>query len=102
MPLIPTLHRVGRAGILTPVQGVQPKPIVISGVTRDNTGATLGSCVVDLFRTMDDVKVDTTTSDVSGNFFFYTVSGGQYYYAVAYKTGSPDVAGTTRQDLVGI
>jgi hypothetical protein len=72
----------------------------ITGVTRDSTGAVLGSCTVHLFRTSDDVKVDTTTSDASGNYSFVRIADATTYYCVAYKAGSPDVAGTTVNTLV--
>src|SRR6185503_17701353 len=74
----------------------------LTGVTKDSTGAALGNCVVDWFDTATDVKIDTTTSDASGLFEFRTA--GQppnAYYLVAYKPGSPDVAGTTVNTLVG-
>lgn len=71
----------------------------LTGVTKDSTGSALGGCVVQLFRVWDDGIVAETTSDGSGNFTFYpTVSGP--YYIVAYKTGAPDVAGTTVNTLV--
>jgi len=79
-----------------------PTSFRITGTTKDSTGAALGSCVVDWFRTSDDVKLDTVTSDANGLFEFRTA--GQppnAYYLVAYKTGSPDVAGTTVSTLVG-
>lgn len=72
----------------------------ITGITKDSAGSALGSCVVDLFRTSDDVRVDSTTSDGSGNFSFIPLAYGPYYI-VAYKAGSPDVAGTTVNTLVG-
>lgn len=74
----------------------------IVGTTKDANGVALGSCVVDWFRTSDDVKLDTVTSDANGLFEFRTA--GQppnAYYLVAYKAGSPDVAGTTVNTLVG-
>lgn len=74
----------------------------ITGVTKDGTGAPLGNCVVDWFRTSDDVKLDTVTSDADGIFEFRTA--GQppnAYYLVAYRAGSPDVAGTSANTLVG-
>lgn len=75
----------------------------LTGTTKDSTGAALGNCVVDWFRTSDDVKLDTTTSDANGLFEFRTA--GQpptTYYLVAYKAGSPDVAGTTVNTLTGL
>jgi hypothetical protein len=70
----------------------------LSGVTRDNAGAALGNCVVDLMRSSDDAKIAAVTSDASGNFAFYVLPPGPYYL-VAYKVGSPDVAGTTVNTL---
>lgn len=74
----------------------------IAGTTKDSTGAALGSCVVEWFDTATDQKLGTVTSDANGLFEFRTA--GQppnAYYLVAYKSGSPDVAGTTSQTLVG-
>jgi hypothetical protein len=74
---------------------------VISGITKDSAGATLGNCIVDLIRTNGDLFAHTTTSDASGNFTIYpTVTGP--FYIVAYKAGSPDVAGTTVNTLTPI
>lgn len=75
----------------------------IAGTTRDASGAPLGNCVVDWFNTADDLKFDTTTSDANGLFEFRTA--GQppnAYYLVAYKAGSPDVAGVSVNTLTGV
>ena len=93
-------------GVGPSFEGVLPLPtqpaLYISGVTKDSTGAPLANCVVTLYRTANDVCVEEITSDGSGNYAFSPVGLGQLYYIVAYKAGSPDVAGTTRNDLVGI
>lgn len=68
------------------------------GVSRDSAGAILGSCIIDLMYTAGDVLHLTTTSDASGNFRFDTMPNGPFYL-VAYKPGSPDVAGTTVNTL---
>jgi hypothetical protein len=73
----------------------------IEGVTRDGNGAPLGGCIVHLFETSTDILRDTIISDEIGHFAFVTTPGVQYYM-VAYLTGSPDVSGTTRHDLVGV
>lgn len=79
-----------------------PKTYNITGVTRDSAGAILGNCVVHLFRTTDDVEIDQVNSDASGNYIFSLgVSPQNQQYAVAYKAGSPDVAGTTVNTLTG-
>ena len=94
-------------GIPSILLGILPLPtlpkLTISGITRDSTGTILGGCVVELLRTQYDVKVDSTISDaVTGAYEFSVVGLGQQYYIVAYKSGSPDVAGTTRNDIIGI
>ena len=66
----------------------------IIGVSRNATGAALGTCVVKVFRTADDVLVASTTSDGSGNWTAYPNQPGPYYF-VEYKAGSPDVFGTS-------
>ena len=72
----------------------------ISGVTRDSGGTPLGGVVVDLFLTADDTKIAATVSDGAGNFSFGATAGP--YYLVAYKTGTPDVAGTSVNTLTGV
>ena len=74
----------------------------ISGVTRDSTGAALGSCRVEMFRTGGDVFVADTTSDGSGVFSITTPNNSGTFYLVAYKPGSPDVAGTTVNTLTAV
>ncbi len=78
-----------------------PNQLVISGVTKDSTGAALAGVTVKLYRTSDDALMATTTSDGSGNYSFANVGLGEAYYVTAYKAGSPDVAGTTVNTLVG-
>jgi hypothetical protein len=85
------------------VHGPLPLPAVfftMTGVTRDAFGAPLGACNVELFRSVDDVKIGDTTSDASGNFEFRGMVRGALHYVRAYKSGSPDVAGTTAETLV--
>lgn len=72
----------------------------ITGVTMDSTGAALGSCVVQLFRSSNDLLIEESTSDGSGNYSFTLPIAGPFYI-VAYKAGAPDVAGTTVNTLVG-
>ena len=76
---------------------------VISGVTKDSSGTPLGSCTVDLFLTDGDVLYGTTTSDASTGAYRFLVSGNSSdFYCVAYKAGSPDVAGVTVNTLYGV
>jgi len=85
-------------GFYDPTQRIQ---VAISGYTRDSAGAILPTCVVRLFRTLDDLEIDQTTSDGAGYYEFRTAIPVETYYVVAYKAGSPDVAGTTVNTLIG-
>lgn len=71
----------------------------ISGVSRGSTGTVLETCVIDLFATGSDQLIFSTVSDASGNFSFGNPGTGPFYI-VAYKVGSPDVAGTTLNTLL--
>lgn len=71
------------------------------GVTRDQYGAPVGGCVVQLFRTSDDLFIMEQTSDTSGNFLLQSWYSPDTHYIVAYKAGSPDIFGTTVNTLVG-
>lgn len=71
---------------------------LITGVTKDAAGAALGNCVVKLFNAATDALEQTTTSDASGNYSFIA-NKTKTFYCVAYKAGSPDVAGTTVNTL---
>lgn len=71
----------------------------LSGVTRNSTGAPLGLCVVKLFEAATDIEVGQTTSDGAGAFSFSLGNNAGFFYIVAYKAGSPDVAGTSVNTL---
>ncbi len=71
----------------------------ITGISRDSTGTILGLCRIELYITSNDQPVYTVTSDASGNFSFGNPGTGPFYI-VAYKVGSPDVAGTTVNTLL--
>lgn len=71
----------------------------IVGITRDSTGTVLGSCVIDLFVTGSDQVVASTVSGADGSFTFGNPGTGPFYL-VAYKVGSPDVAGTTANTIM--
>jgi hypothetical protein len=96
--------------------------VAISGVTRNNLGTPIGNCVVQLYRANDTLVVYfdpfprfpnlpphspanapgelhlESTSDASGNYIFYPSVSGPFY-VLAYKAGSPDLAGTTVNTL---
>lgn len=71
------------------------------GVTRDQYGSPIGACVVQLFRTADDLFIMEIASDASGNFLLQSWYTPDTHYIVAYKAGSPDIFGTTVNTLVG-
>lgn len=71
----------------------------ITGVTRDSNGSPLGTCVVSIFNTSTGQPVQSTISDVSGNYTFLHPGSGPFYL-VAYKAGLPSVAGTTVNTVV--
>lgn len=73
---------------------------LLTGITKDATGAALAACVVRCFRTTPAVFVSQTVSDGSGNYRASSL-GGVACFCVAYKAGSPDVAGTTVNTLIG-
>lgn len=84
-------HRVGLV-FNSPRHNIQ---VLIDGITKDSAGAVLPSCDVHLFRTLDDLEMDQTTSDANGYYQFVTGIPDERYYVVAYKAGAPDVAGVT-------
>lgn len=72
------------------------------GVTRDQYGTAIPSCVAKLYRTSDDSLQDTTTSDATtGEFLLNTFYYPDAHYIVAHKAGSPDVDGASVNTLIG-
>ena len=73
----------------------------LSGVTRDSAGVALGNCRVMIFLTEDNSFVTETTSDASGVWSISLLKGGPFF-EVCYKTGLPDVSGTSLNTLVPV
>lgn len=71
-----------------------PRITGVVGITIDQIGARLPFCTVNAFNAVTNVFVATTQSDASGNYSLQ-LPAGQTYFLVAYKPGSPDVAGTS-------
>ena len=67
----------------------------LSGVSLDSSSNPLGTCVVKVFLTGNDVKQFETVSDASGNWSIDVGANPGPFYLVEYKTGSPDRAGTS-------
>lgn len=72
----------------------------ITGITKDSSGVALGGCTVMLFNTSTCTLEQQVVSDASGNFTFI-VDKTKKWFEVSYKVGTPDVAGTTVNTLVG-
>ena len=70
------------------------------GISRDSTGAVLGSCDVKLFRADTDTVTGRVTSGTDGTWKICSNNGGAHYL-VEYKSGAPDVAGTSLRTLIG-
>ena len=73
---------------------------VITGTSRDSSGAALAGVTVKLFNSATDVCEQRAVSDAAGGYSF-AVDRTQTYYLVEYKAGSPDVAGTSLNTLTG-
>lgn len=95
------LSALGTAPLMAANLPLPTAKFSITGTTKDSTGAALASCALELFRTTDDTPQIRSISDGSGAYSF-SVGQGQTYYIVAYKAGSPDVAGTTVNTLIGV
>lgn len=77
------------------------KTYTISGTTRDASGAILPGCSLVLYRTADNsIAAQGVVSDATGAYVI-AASPALAHYLVAYLAGSPDVAGTTINTLVG-
>lgn len=75
----------------------------ITGVSRDAAGSILPSCTLKLFRTSNDELVHQTISDPNtGVFTLFSQYYPDTHYIVAYKSGIPDVEGTTVNTLIGL
>ena len=77
-----------------------PQTFTIAGVTRNANGSALGNCALVLFRAADDSIAARGNSDANGQYSM-GASSQVTHYAVAYLPGSPDIAGTTVNTIVG-
>jgi hypothetical protein len=75
----------------------------VTGITKDCNSVVVGSVTVKLFQTSNDLLISTTTSDaVTGAYDFPVQNNAATYYVVCYKTGVPDIAGTSVNTLTGV
>lgn len=75
------------------------EPLHVTGQTLNSLGAPLPGVTVLLFLTATNAFVGQVTSDANGNYAAPTPWTGQNHFVVAYLAGSPDVAGTTIDEL---
>ncbi len=95
-------------GIIDPPTWIMPPPLPsgangrlgFNGFSRDASGGILAGVTVKLFLTATDTKVFETVSDING-FFVASTSEAGAHYLLFYKTGVPDVSGTTVNTLLG-
>lgn len=71
----------------------------IMGTCRDVDGNAVGGATVVGFLTAGDVVVNETACDDQGNYELGTPYPGAPHYLVAYRAGSPDIAGTSVNTL---
>lgn len=71
----------------------------IMGQCKDSGGSPVSGAVVQCFLTAGDVLASETTSNTDGSYEARTPYPGQAHYLVAYRPGSPDIAGTTVNTL---
>jgi hypothetical protein len=80
----------------------RPARYTIAGITRDASNNPLAGCAVEVFETGSGLLRGATVSDANGNYSIDVTGGeGLTFFAVAYKAGTSDVAGTTVNTLVG-
>lgn len=112
MPVIPffTWQKPNRFGF-APGKGIPaivvgqiplvPVRLLVSGVTKDSTGAVLGSCTVTLYRTLDDQVMERVTSDaITGAYSFSAIGLSEQYYVAALNSAGT-LAGITVNTIVG-
>jgi len=77
----------------------------IYGIVRDVYGTPVNDAIVKLFRTTGDlykdVLIDQGISGPLGNYFVSTPFYPDPHYIVIYKTGTPDIFGSSPNTLIG-
>ena len=72
----------------------------IKGTCKDSVGAAVANAIVQGFRTDTDAFVGQVQANTDGTYTLGTETvAGVQHYLVAYKAGSPDIAGTTVNTL---
>jgi hypothetical protein len=85
------------------VHAIKPMPFVrytLTGRTLDNTGGTLPFAPVDLYTAGDKRWIGSAVSEADGTYRIHTaMRQPALHFVVAYKPGSPDIAGITATSL---
>lgn len=95
-------------GILDDPVWVMPPPLPsgangrlgFNGFSRDASGGVIAGVTVKCMLTSTDTKQSEAVSDVNGLFVVSTAEAGGHYL-IFYKTGTPDISGTTVNTLLG-
>ncbi len=95
------LRGVASLGAPRPFKNVVPSSAsyVISGVTKDSTGAPLGNCKVKMFETVSNAFIEEVLSDGSGVFAFGPAVSRPHFLVAWGPSGA--VAGITLDTLTG-
>ncbi len=79
-----------------------PTTYTLSGTTRNSRGTPLPNVVVDVFNEATEAFLGTATSNASGAYTVTLSASSTAVFAVGYLAGSPDVAGTTLNNLIPV
>ena len=71
-----------------------------NGFSRDASGGVIAGVTVKCMLTSTDTKQSEAVSDANGLFVVSTAEAGGHYL-IFYKTGTPDISGTTVNTLLG-
>lgn len=104
-PLTLSGQDAAQGGIFTPsmyAQGGVQRPWFIRGNCVDGSSNPVPGAVIQGFLTANDQYVGQTITDDGGYYQLGTYFFGQQHYLIAYKPGSPDIAGTTVNTLTPV
>jgi hypothetical protein len=95
-------------GVLDAPTWIMPPPLPsgangrlgFNGFSRDASGGVIAGVTVKCMLTATDTKQSETVSDADGLFIVSTSEAGAHYL-IFYKTGTPDLSGTTVNTLLG-
>lgn len=74
----------------------------LRGTSRDSSGNPLANAIIRGYVTSTNAYEGQVTSDNGGYFELPCSAGAVAHYLVAFKAGSPDIAGTTDNTLIPV